>query len=50
VGLADVQPSLERSGIPHGSGALLRLALLAAVGILVAVWRLPHLRMAGAAD
>jgi ABC-2 type transport system permease protein len=50
VGLADVQPSLERSGIPHGSGALVRLALIAAVGLVVATRRLPHLKMAGAAD
>jgi hypothetical protein len=50
VGLADVQPSLERSGIPHGTGALLRLALIAAVMLVVATRRLPHLKMAGSSD
>jgi ABC-2 type transport system permease protein len=50
VGLADVQPSLERGGIPHGTGALVRLALIAAVMLVVATRRLPHLKMAGASD
>ncbi|HJR23894.1 MAG TPA: hypothetical protein VJ804_00350 [Acidimicrobiales bacterium] len=50
VGLADVQRSLERSGIPHGTGALIRLAMLAAVGLLVAARRLPRMKMGGHAD
>ena len=50
VGLADVQPSLERSGVPHGVGGLVRLAIITAVGLAVATVRLPRLKMAGAAD
>ena len=50
VGLADVQPSLERGGIPHGTGALLRLAILTVVALVIANLRLPHLRMAGSSD
>lgn len=50
VGLADAQPILVRGGIPHGTGALGRLSLIAAVALLAAVWRLPHRRMAGSSD
>lgn len=50
VGLADVQPSLERDGIPHGTGALLRLGLLTVLALVVANLRLPRLRMAGSSD
>ena len=50
VGLADVQRSLERSGIPHGVGALVRLAMLTAVGLYFATRRLPKMRMAGSTD
>ncbi len=50
VGMADVQRSLERHGIPHGTGALVRLTLLTAVGLAIAVHRLPRMKMAGSSD
>jgi hypothetical protein len=50
VGLADVQRSLERHGVPHGVGALLRLSLLAAAGLYIAIRRLPRMKMAGSSD
>ena len=50
VGLADAQPSLERSGIPHGTGALVRLALLTVIALVIANARLPRLHMAGSSD
>ena len=50
VGMADVQRSLERGGIPHGSGAIIRLAMIAAVALALAAHRLPRLRMAGSTD
>ncbi len=50
VGLADVQRSLERSGVPHGSGALVRLVILTAIAFGIAVWRMPRMKLAGATD
>jgi hypothetical protein len=50
VGLADVQRSLERHGIPHGTGALIRLSIIAAVCLLLAARRLPRMKMAGSTD
>ena len=50
VGMADVQRSLERSGIPHGTGALIRLAMLTVLALAIAIHRLPRLRMAGSTD
>ena len=50
VGMADVQRSLERHGVPHGTGALVRLAMLTVVALAVAAHRLPRLRMAGSTD
>jgi hypothetical protein len=50
VGLADVRRDLERGGVPHGTGALVRLALVTVVALVVAAQRLPHLRMAGSSD
>jgi hypothetical protein len=39
--------SLVRSGIPDGWGAVVRLAVITAVALAVAAWRLGHLRLSG---
>lgn len=50
VGLADVQASLHRDGIPHGNAALVRLTLITAVAMAVTVRRITRLKMAGSSD
>ncbi len=50
VGLAHAQASLHRTGIPHGSAALLRLTLVTIVALASTAYRLPHLRVAGSSD
>lgn len=45
-----VPDGIVREGIPVGTGALVRLALMAAIGLLVARRRLAHLKLSGAAD
>jgi hypothetical protein len=51
VGMIDVVPvRLERDGIPAGWAAIGRLAVVTAVVLAIAVWRMRHLRLAGAAD
>jgi len=51
VGLLDDAPDrLVRHGIPQGTGALVRLAVITAVALGVAVWRMRRLRLAGASD
>jgi ABC-type transport system involved in multi-copper enzyme maturation permease subunit len=51
IGLIDVVPvRLERDGIPVGWAAVVRLAVVTAVVLAIAVWRMRHLRLAGAAD
>jgi hypothetical protein len=50
VGLADVQESLHRAGIPHGVSALVRLTLITAVALAITIRRLPRLKMAGSSD
>jgi ABC-type transport system involved in multi-copper enzyme maturation permease subunit len=50
VGMAEVSRSLERSGLPVGWGAIVRLALITAIALAVASWRLPKTRMAGSSD
>jgi hypothetical protein len=51
IGLIDVVPvRIERDGIPHGWFAVGRLAIVTAAVLSIAVWRLRHLRLAGAAD
>ena len=49
--LADGIPDdLIREGIPVGSGAVVRLCLIAAIALAVSRWRLARLKLAGAAD
>ena len=51
VGLLDDPPDrLVREGIPAGGDAVVRLLVVTAVALLIAVWRLRHLRLSGAAD
>lgn len=51
VDLLDDPPSrLVRDGIPAGGAAVVRLAVVSAVVLAVATWRMRHLRLAGAAD
>lgn len=46
----DVPSHIVRKGIPQGGAAVVRLALVAIVVLLVAIWRMSHMRMAGASD
>jgi len=51
VGLLDDPPTrLVRAGIPEGWGAVVRLAVVTAVCLGIAVWRMGHMRIAGASD
>lgn len=51
VGLLDDPPSrLHRDGIPEGGAAVVRLLIVTAVLLLIANWRMRHIRLAGAAD
>jgi hypothetical protein len=50
VDLADGPSRLFRDGVPHGSAALVRLALITAVALAVASSRLKHLKLTGSAD
>jgi len=51
VGLLDRAPErLVREGIPQGGAAIVRLALVSAVALAVAQWRMGHMRLSGAAD
>ena len=47
AGLADGAGSLERDGLPQGSAGLVRLAVLSAIALALATWRLRRLRLAG---
>ncbi len=46
----DVPTSLVRTGIPEGTSAIVRLAVISVVLLGVASWRLGHLRLSGASD
>ncbi len=50
VGLTGAADDLRRTGIPHGRAAVIRVALVSAVGLSVATIRLARLRPASAAD
>ena len=51
IGFLDDPPSrLVREGIPEGSGAVVRLLIVAAVALGLAIWRMGHLRFSGASD
>ncbi len=48
--LNDVPSRVVRHGIPQGGAAIVRLAIVTIVVLLVATWRMNHMRMAGASD
>ena len=51
LGLVDDVPSrIVRHGIPEGGAAVVRLAIVTIVALLVAIWRMNHMRLAGASD
>ena len=51
VGYLDDPPDrLRRAGIPEGGNAVARLLIVAAVALIVANWRMAHMRQAGATD
>lgn len=51
VGNLDDPPSrLVRDGIPLGNDAVGRLAVVAAVSLAIALWRMRHMNLSGAAD
>ena len=50
AGLGPGTDDLQRDGIPEGWGAVVRLAIITVVTLLLASWRLRHLRLTGASD
>ena len=51
VGLLDDPPNrLVRDGIPQGGAAIVRLLIVAAICLLIANWRMSHMRLSGASD
>jgi hypothetical protein len=51
VGYLDDPPSrLIRTGIPDGGAAVGRLVIVAAVALVIATWRMSHMRLSGASD
>jgi ABC-type transport system involved in multi-copper enzyme maturation permease subunit len=51
VGYLDETPiRLVRAGIPQGGSAIVRLLIVTIVALLVANWRMSHMRLSGASD
>jgi ABC-type transport system involved in multi-copper enzyme maturation permease subunit len=51
VGYVDNPPDrLIREGIPQGGGAIVRLLIVSVVALVVANWRMGHMRLSGASD
>jgi len=51
VGFLDDPPTrLIRAGIPQGGNAIVRLAVVTLVALLLANWRMKHMRLSGASD
>jgi ABC-type transport system involved in multi-copper enzyme maturation permease subunit len=48
--LDDVPNDIVRHGIPQGGAAVIRLSIVTAVVLVVAIWRMGHMRFTGAAD
>jgi hypothetical protein len=48
--LNDVPSRIVRKGIPQGGAAVVRLTLLTIAALLIATWRMNHMRMASASD
>jgi hypothetical protein len=49
-GLDELPDRLVREGIPTGGAAVVRLLLVTAVALGLAVWRTGRMRLAGASD
>lgn len=50
AGLWEDGTHIERSGMPSGAGAIVRLAIITVVGLAVTTWRLRHLRLTATDD
>lgn len=51
VGYLDNPPTrLIREGIPHGGDAIIRLAIVSAIALAMATWRMGRIRISGASD
>ena len=51
VGLLDDPPNrLVRDGIPQGGAAIVRLMIVTVVCLVIANWRMGHMRLSGASD
>jgi hypothetical protein len=50
AGLAPGAESLRRAGVPDGWAGVVRLTLITVVTLVLASWRLRHLRLTGASD
>jgi ABC-2 type transport system permease protein len=48
--LDDVPRRLIREGIPQGGGAIVRLLIVTAVALIIATWRMAHMRLSGPSD
>jgi ABC-type transport system involved in multi-copper enzyme maturation permease subunit len=48
--LDDVPSRIVRHGIPDGGAAIVRLTIVTVVALAVAIWRMSHMRHAGASD
>jgi hypothetical protein len=48
--LNHVPSDIVRTGIPQGGAAIVRLLIVSVVVLGIAVWRMSHMRMAGASD
>ena len=48
--LNDVPSRIVRTGIPQGGAAIVRLVIVTIVVLAVAIWRISHMRWAGASD
>jgi ABC-2 type transport system permease protein len=46
----DVPDAFVRNGIPEGAAAIVRLLIVTAVALALAIWRLPKLELSGASD
>jgi hypothetical protein len=48
--LKSIPIDVARTGIPQGGAAIVRLAIVTVVVLGIAIWRIGHMRWAGASD
>lgn len=48
--LNDVPSSIVRTGIPAGGAAVVRMVIVTIILLGVSIWRMRHMRVAGASD